>query len=109
NFAEASRAYQAFLKDPPPGQDKVKEEAQKQLALCELKLKPAEGSTAVALATRPGQTVPAAATPGAQQEEEDTDPPILTHEVVKKTLRGQPIRLTARIVDERSGVNTPQV
>lgn len=109
NFAEASRAYQAFLKEVPAGQDKLKDEATKQMAYCDLKLKPAEGSTAVALQTKPGQTVPAAAT--AQQEpqdEEDNDPPILTHEPVKKALRGQPIRLTARIVDERSGVATPQ-
>ncbi|MGZ6141953.1 MAG: PEGA domain-containing protein [Myxococcales bacterium] len=106
NFAEAERAYQAFLKEVPAGQEKLKDEAQKQMAFCELKLKPAEGSTAVALQTRPGQTVPAAATPAAQ-EEDDTDPPILTHEAVKKALRGQPIKLTARVVDERSGVATP--
>ena len=107
NFAEASRAYQAFIKETPPGKDdQLRDEAQKQLAFCDLKLKPAE--TALALATRPGQTVPAAATQGTRQEEEDTDPPILTHEPVKKALRGQPVRLTARIVDERSGVATPQ-
>ena len=108
NFAEAERAYQAFLKEVPAGQDKLKDEATKQLAFCDLKLRPAGGSTAVALQTRAGgQAVPAAATPQAQ-EEDDTDPPILTHEPVKKALRGQPIRLTARIVDERSGVATPQ-
>ncbi|TMA26919.1 MAG: PEGA domain-containing protein, partial [Deltaproteobacteria bacterium] len=107
NFSDAQRGYQAFLKEVPPGQEKLKDEAQKQLAFCELKLKPGEGSTAVALATRPGQTVPAAAT-SQGQDEEDTDPPIMTHEAVKKTLRGQPIRLTARVMDERSGVATPQ-
>src|SRR5204862_6317818 len=36
------------------------------------------------------------------------DPPLLTHEVGKKAGRGQPVRLAARIVDERSGVATPQ-
>src|SRR5207248_192094 len=107
NFSEARRGYQAFLKEVPPGQEKLKDEAQRRLAFCELKLKPGEGSTAVALATRPGQTVPAAAT-SQGQDEEDTDPPIMTHEAVKKTLRGQPIRLTARVMDERSGVATPQ-
>jgi tetratricopeptide (TPR) repeat protein len=108
NFTDASRGYQAFLKDPPKGQDRLIDEAKKQLAFCDLKLKPAETSTAVALNAKPGQTVPAAATQQGQQEEEDTDPPILTHEAVKKAIRGQPVRLTARIVDERSGVATPQ-
>src|SRR5207302_5256027 len=89
NFAEASRGYQAFLKDPPAGQDKLKDEATKQLAFCDLKMKGGSANTAVALATTTGQRVPAGATP--QQDEEDTDPPILTHEPVKKTLRGQPI------------------
>jgi tetratricopeptide (TPR) repeat protein len=94
-YAEAQRAYQAFLKEAPAGQDRVKDEAQKQLAFCDLKLKPA-GGTMLAANAAP------------QQEEEDTDPPILTHDPVKKALRGQPIRLTARVVDERSGVATPQ-
>jgi hypothetical protein len=108
-FAEAGRAYQAFLKEVPKGQEKLQDEAQKQLAFCDLKLKPPE--TTAALANNAGQTVPAGTVRGAaapQQEEEDTDPPLLTHDPIKKTLRGQPIRLTARIVDERSGVATPQ-
>jgi tetratricopeptide (TPR) repeat protein len=106
-FKEAQIAYQNFLKEVPKGQEKAKDEAQKQLALCDLKLRPAEG-IAVAVATGQGKTVPAAANTAAPQEEEDTDPPLLTHEVVKKAIRGQPVRLTARIVDERSGVATPQ-
>jgi tetratricopeptide (TPR) repeat protein len=106
NFAEASRAYQLFLKDPPAGQDKLKEEAGKQLAFCELKLKGGE-TTAVAMNTQLGQTAAGAATAQAP-EEEDSDPPILTHEVIKKAVRGQPIKLLARVVDERSGVATPQ-
>jgi tetratricopeptide (TPR) repeat protein len=108
NFAEASRAYQAFLKETPPGKDdQLKDEAHKQLAFCDLKLKPAEGASALALATKSGQTVQASAMPQ-PQDEEDTDPPVLTHEAVKRAVRGQPVRLTARIVDERSGVATPQ-
>jgi hypothetical protein len=106
NFVDASRGYQAFLKDPPKGQDKLIDEAKKQLAFCDLKTRPAE--IAVALNAKPGQTVPAAATQQGQQDAEDTDPPILSHEAVKKAVRGQPVRLTARIVDERSGVATPQ-
>lgn len=110
NFAEASRAYQAFLKDPPAGQEKLKDEATKQLAFCELKMKSPEGETTmvasnVKMARKPGESVPVAATP--QQEEEDSDPPILTHEVMKKAVRGQTIKLMARVVDERSGVATP--
>jgi tetratricopeptide (TPR) repeat protein len=104
-FAEAGRAYQAFLKEVPAGQDKIKDEAQKQLAFCELKMKPVAGA-AVVQNGQPGQ-----AQPGAQagtQEDEDTDPPVLTHDVIKKAVRGQPLALTARIVDERSGVATPQ-
>jgi tetratricopeptide (TPR) repeat protein len=107
-FKEAGAAYQAFLKEVPKGQERVKDEAQKQLALCDLKLKPAEGNTAVAMTTTGGKTVPAAATGGQPQDEDDNDPPILTHEAVKKAIRGQPVRLVARIVDERSGVATPQ-
>lgn len=108
NFADAQRAYEAFLKDPPRGQDRLTDEAKKQLAFCELKLKPAGAPAAVAANGKPGQ--PAQATPAqaAPQEEEDTDPPILTHDPIKKALRGLPVRLTARIVDERSGVGTPQ-
>ena len=106
NFADAQRAYEAFLRDPPRDQDRVTDEAKKQLAFCELKLKPAETSAAVALNVKPGQTVPSAR--AGPQEEEDTDPPILTHDPIKKTLRGLPVRLTARVVDERSGVATPQ-
>src|SRR3982751_2455027 len=54
---------------------------------------------------RKGETGPVAAAP--QQDEEDSDPPILTHTAVTKAGRGQPIKLTARVVDERSGVATP--
>jgi tetratricopeptide (TPR) repeat protein len=108
-FTEAAAAYQNFLKEVPKGQDdRLREEAQKQLALCELKLKPAAGTTAAAVATSAGTTVPATAIPTPQQEEEDTDPPILTHQAVKSAYRGHPVRLTARVVDERSGVATPQ-
>jgi tetratricopeptide (TPR) repeat protein len=105
-FQLAARGYQAFLKEVPAGQDRLKDEAQKQLDFCVLKLKPAEGAapaTAVAVAAKPGAAAGARA-----QEEEDLDPPILTHDPVKKAFRGQPMRITARIVDERSGVATPQ-
>ena len=113
-FKEARGAYDAFLKEVPAGQDKIKDEAQKQLAFCDLKLAPAGAATsggattAVALNTG-GGAVNTSAVGGAQkqQEEEDTDPPQLTHEPIKKTLRGQPMRLVARIIDERSGVATP--
>ena len=101
NFTEAQRAYEAFLKDAPKGQERLTDEAKKQLAFCVLKLTPEAPATALALNGKPGAKA-------APQEEEDTDPPILTHDPVKKALRGQPVRLTARIVDERSGVATPQ-
>jgi tetratricopeptide (TPR) repeat protein len=99
-WQEAERAYQSFLKEAPAGQPKIKDEAQTQLAYCQLMQKPAQVSAGTAVA---------AATPAqAPAEEEDTDPPVLTHDKVTKATRGQPIRLTARIVDERSGVATPQ-
>lgn len=103
-FPEAARAYQSFLKEAPGGQDKVKDEAQKQLAFCELKMKPAEGSATA----QTGQAGQATAVAQQQAEDDDTDPPVLTHEVVKRAVRSQPLALTARIVDERSGVATPQ-
>jgi tetratricopeptide (TPR) repeat protein len=40
NCVEAQRAYQAYLKEAPAGQEKVNAEAQKQLAWCEAKLNP---------------------------------------------------------------------
>ena len=97
NFADAQRAYEAFLKNPPKGQDRALDEAKKQLAFCDLKLHPPEKMLPL---DGKGQAAP--------QEEEDNDPPILTHDPIKKALRGQPVRLTARVVDERSGVATPQ-
>jgi tetratricopeptide (TPR) repeat protein len=100
-WQEAERAYQSFLKEAPAGQPKIKDEAQKQLAYCQLMQKPAPVATAAGTAV-------AAAAPQPPKEEEDTDPPVLTHDKVTKATRGQPIRLTARIVDERSGVATPQ-
>jgi tetratricopeptide (TPR) repeat protein len=94
-FDEAARGYQAFLKDLPPGQGQLKKHAEAQLAICEAKLKPPETALAkLALPLPP--------------EVEDQDPPQLTHETVKKAMRGQPIRLLARIVDEGSGVAAPQ-
>ncbi|HUJ28277.1 MAG TPA: PEGA domain-containing protein [Myxococcales bacterium] len=102
-FPEAARAYQSFLRDAPTGQEKVKDEAQKQLAFCELKMKPAAGG-----ATTTGQPGQPTAVAQQQAEDEDTDPPVLTHDVITKAVRSQPLALTARIVDERSGVATPQ-
>jgi hypothetical protein len=40
--------------------------------------------------------------------EEDTDPPVVTHTPIAHALRGQPLRLTAHIVDERSDVANAQ-
>jgi tetratricopeptide (TPR) repeat protein len=107
-FQEASAAYQRFLREVPTGQEKAKDEATKQLAFCELKLKPPERAGAVAAAAGLAAPVVLAAARVQPKEEEDTDPPQLTHAPVKKAVRGQPVRLTARIVDERSGVGTRQ-
>lgn len=112
-YKEALEAYKGYLRDAKDADPRLKEQAQQQVASLELKLNPPPAAAAVAIATNaklpPGTTqpAPAAKTPE-PAEEEDTDPPILTHDPVKKAVRGQPIRLLARVVDERSGVATPQ-
>jgi len=104
-FKEASAVYLKFLREVPAGQEKARDEATKQLAFCELKLKAPEPAAAVAAGGTPVVPATARVQP---REEEDTDAPLLTHVPVKRAVRGQPVRLTARIVDERSGVGTRQ-
>ena len=109
-YKEALEAYKGYLRDAKDDDPKLKEQSRQQVASLQLKLNPPPVAAAMAIATNarlpPGTTQPAKAAEPA--EEEDTDPPILTHDAVKKAVRGQPIRLLARIVDERSGVATPQ-
>lgn len=97
-FEEAARGYEAFLKEVPPGQGQLKKHAETQLALCEAKLRPPP----------PPQALAAELPLPPAKEPEDKDPPHLTHDAVKKALRAQPVRLLARVVDEGSGVATPQ-
>ncbi len=110
-YKEALEAYKGYLRDAKDGDAKLKEQAQQQVASLELRLNPPPAVAAMAIATNarlpPGTTQPPVAN-AASAEEEDTDPPILTHDPVKKATRGQPIKLLARIIDERSGVATPQ-
>ena len=78
---------------------------------------PAAGGTASA-ARKPEAVAASAARPGARPSaeassdftkvEEDNEPPIITHTAVAKAIRGQPLRLIARIVDERSDVANAQ-
>ena len=92
---EAAVAYRAFLKNVPLEALQAKHESEKQLAWCEAMLRQGESGTAVAQAAPP-------------PEQEDHEAPVVTHDPVKKALRGHPIRLLARIVDQRSGVGTVQ-
>ena len=112
-FKEALEAYKGYLRDARDGDARLRDQAQQQVASLELKLNPPPAVAAMAIATNaklpPGTTQPATVAKGAEPaEEEDTDPPILTHEPIKKAVRGSPVRLLARVVDERSGVATPQ-
>lgn len=66
---------------------------------------PVNASSMVA-ANRPAPPAGAIALPTVSDE--DTDPPVMVHETIKKVTRGQPLALRAHISDERSGVATPQ-
>ncbi len=176
-WQESADAYRAFLKDAPDS--KMRGDAERFLAYCELQLDPTRGQTTLAAAqiapsethaaavaelpqvaiaesnksiaafsvapasgAQPAVSAPASkpasgaqavnsaaptssapvaatsateATASAKQPaapvgapDEDTDPPVVTHTPVAHALRGQPLRLTARIVDERSDVANPQ-
>ena len=83
-FKEAAEAYRAFLRDAPGSL--MNAEADKYAKLCD--------------AQASGQKVAPA--------DEDRTPPVLTHEVLARAQRGQPLRLTATIKDDRSGVFSPQ-
>ena len=56
----------------------------------------------------PGAAGPAAAIPLPSLPEEDTQPPAIGHDPVRKAARGAPLRVVARIVDERSAVGDAQ-
>ena len=147
-YKEAAEAYKAFIKEAPSS--KMKVEAEKYLAYCELQMDPTRAATSLAAgpqipgeatdAVRGGDAVPtisvqerggASAIPAAGAEtaaagtpsdpgaagaatatapgtEEDNEPPIITHTARAKAIRGQPLRLIARIVDERSDVANAQ-
>lgn len=162
DYREAADAYRSFIKEAT--NPKMKAEAEKYLAVCEMQLDPdkartslalASGETAAARAARgpmptisgpAGEPTPAASAtaPGAApveagqkppaegtakapealaakapegagkaasnlfNVEEDQDPPLISHAPVAKAIRGQPLRLMARIVDERSDVANAQ-
>jgi PEGA domain len=159
-YREAAEAYKAFIKEAPSS--KMKNEAEKYLAFCELQVDPTRASTSIAAGPRvPGEATdatsggalptvavsergagavandptvepPAVASdptveppkPAAPvvtaaarsteassdftKVEEDNEPPVITHTAVAKAIRGQTLRLTARIIDERSDVANPQ-
>ena len=188
-YKEAAEAYKAFIKEAPSS--KMKVEAEKYLAYCELQMDPSKaatqlaagpsvpgeatdavrvgnamptisvqergGASAIPVAPAAGETpaagasaVATSATPGAAttaesaaapaagetahkpeavaslaakpsakpgvpaassdftKVEEDNEPPMITNSTLAKAVRGQPLRLTARIVDERSDVANAQ-
>ncbi len=96
-YPEASRAYKSFLAEPPKGQKRAVDEAKKQLAFCEDQMKPS-------VAERLPLPLPAPA-PAAP---EDVTAPRIVHTAVASASRGRTLRLTAKIVDDDSGVATAQ-
>ncbi len=84
DFKEAALAYRAYLKEKPTGQLSTRAE---QLAKrCE----------EVAAGGEKNVT------------EDDTEPPVIAHSPVPKALRGVPLKLSAVITDDKSGVFNPQ-
>ncbi|HUC07688.1 MAG TPA: PEGA domain-containing protein, partial [Solirubrobacterales bacterium] len=84
DFEQAANAYRAYLQARPTGQlaDRARQLAEK----CEAVVKGGDKNIA----------------------EDDTEPPVIKHEAVAKALRNAPLRLTATITDNQSGVFNPQ-
>ena len=85
DLKEAGAAYRAYLEASPGGH--LARQAQELAERCERAA--AAGSLSVA--------------------EEDSTPPILVHEVLARAVRGEDLRIAARISDDQSGVFNPQV
>ncbi len=84
-YTKAAAAYRAFIKEAP--RSPMRREAEKLAALCELLAQ--------------GHKEPPA--------DEDTTPPSLQHEPIARALRAQPLRVAAKISDDRSGVAGQQL
>jgi hypothetical protein len=135
NTKEALAAYQAFLREKENPNPKVKAQAEQYIAFLQVVLPPGEAAAAsgsavaqktaskpTLVAPLPTVTSPSIAPPlppvsGADSiapplpilpPEEDTQAPVLTHAAVRKAPRGTELKLTAKIVDERSGVGDAQ-
>ena len=134
NTKEALAAYQAFLREKQDANTKVKAQAEQYIAFLQVVAPAGPGAAAgTAVAQKPASQptlvtpLPSGASPslapplppvpGADSiapplpilpPEEDTQPPVLTHTAVRKATRGTELKLTARIVDERSGVGDAQ-
>ena len=134
NMKEALAAYEGFLRDKQDANPKIKLQAEQYIAFCQLVLRPgAAGLPGEAVAQKPakqpsGPTLVAPLPGGAPgiapplppiadtlapplpilPPEEDTQAPVLTHTVVRKATRATELKLTARIVDEQSGVGDAQ-
>ena len=128
NFTGALDAYQAFLHEQPRVHPKVRSQAEQYIAFCQLMVQPLPGKPGTAVAQQqpppgsapqqqqqqqlamplPGAAGPAAAIPLPSLPEEDTQPPAIGHDPVRKAARGAPLRVVARIVDERSAVGDAQ-
>ena len=136
NTKEALAAYEGFLREKKDANPKVKAQAEQYIAFLQLTLPPGAGAapgTALAqkAGAKPAGSTLAAPLPGVAPglapplppiggadsiapplppllPEEDTQPPVLTHTAVRKAPRATELKLTARIVDERSGVGEAQ-
>ena len=137
NMKEALAAYEAFLREKQDPNPKIRLQAEQYIAFCQLVLRPggvvglgeavaqkpgAQPAAPTLVAPLPGGAAPSIAPPlpplgGADSiapplppllPEEDTQAPVLTHVAVRKAPRATELKLTARIVDERSGVGDAQ-
>ena len=84
DFEQAANAYRAYLKAKPTGQ--LAERARQLAEKCEAVVKGGDKNIA----------------------EDDTEPPVIKHEAVAKAVRNAPLRLTAVITDNQTGVFNPQ-
>ena len=132
NLKEALDAYESFLREKRDPHPKIRAQAEQYIAFCQLVLQPTpmaapggqlaqKAPPAGPVQPLPGDEAPPPLPPIAQAlpdhavalplptlPEEDTQPPVLTHQVVRRAPAGTALRLVARIVDERSAVGDAQ-
>jgi tetratricopeptide (TPR) repeat protein len=138
NYPQAVDAYQGFLRDKKDPNPKIRVQAEQYIAFSQLAIQAGQAKPGTALAQKSDQKAapatvasagaalplpepapplpavadakpaPGPAIPLPTLAEEDTAAPVLTHEAVRRAIAGTGLKLTARIVDEKSAVGEAQ-